>query len=289
MTIAVGILAGDSIVIAADSQETYPHAKVEGDKIMVLKSERPDIFGVLAFTGAGAAGYLDKCGQEVFRTFLDTKNETDLQQALQETIKGFYRQHVIPFGQRWAEDGGLEIQTIIAYERDGTQKLLSNVGTPLREVSPHVAVGTGESLVKGLLRELYRPDISREAAIRLAALAVYRAKDHDPNCGKRTEILVIRDGKWKQIDQRTIEQWERVFDRVGKVSSMAVRRMLGIKRSPSDISREELDAIEQTFTSSEAEWHFVTITPSSPVKVQSTRQARKAPKRVRKGQPASRG
>ena len=71
MTIAIGILAKDGIVLASDTQETSGYIKTEGSKILVgvgLPGSDREPWG-LAITGAGSAAYLDSFSQETFGAF----------------------------------------------------------------------------------------------------------------------------------------------------------------------------------------------------------------------------
>ena len=71
MTIALGLLASDGIVIAADTQETYSGAlKVNHPKISgALNGDRFNPEGVFIVTGAGSAVHLDPIGQELSDAF----------------------------------------------------------------------------------------------------------------------------------------------------------------------------------------------------------------------------
>src|SRR5207247_11290193 len=71
MTIAIGLLATDGVVIAADTQESagYPgDMKSSGTKILwALRSNasNPPVTGAFAVSGAGTVGYLDAVNQKL--------------------------------------------------------------------------------------------------------------------------------------------------------------------------------------------------------------------------------
>src|SRR5688500_20129682 len=67
MTIAVGIIASDGIVIAADTEESYGStAKISGNKILLRSSADGD----MAISGSGNAYYIDAVAQELEDEFL---------------------------------------------------------------------------------------------------------------------------------------------------------------------------------------------------------------------------
>ena len=288
MTIAVGLLAEDCVVIAADTQETYPTAKVSGDKIQSLISLREDSAGVIAITGAGDADYLDKFAQEAMHTYLHHKRGP-LTRALEQTLIEFYRAHVLPLGVAWASRGQYAISTIVAYQRRAETKLLASGHLALKDAGRYVARGTGETIARTVLRSLYRDEMSREAAMRLAAYAVYRAKEIDPDSGKQTDVILLSGGAHRQIAERTVRQWEEVFERMERVTDMAARRILGIKRSSSPIDQNELDRIEASFVHSSYPWSGHPMPLPRPQSDPLVRPTRSSSKRGPKSRPPSQG
>src|SRR5437667_12469328 len=75
MTIAIGLLATDGVVIAADTQESagYPgDMKSSGTKILgALRSDasNPPVTGAFAVSGAGTVGNLDAVNQKLAESF----------------------------------------------------------------------------------------------------------------------------------------------------------------------------------------------------------------------------
>jgi hypothetical protein len=121
MTIAAALLLpSNEIIVAADTQESYPDAKIEGKKIMVLEHQQ-DPTGCVLFTGAGGAGYLDSLGQKILQEFdrhqgIQTPNE--LKSAFESVLVRFYRKHVVPFGSlgaetwRWAPSSPINVDNM---------------------------------------------------------------------------------------------------------------------------------------------------------------------------------
>jgi 20S proteasome alpha/beta subunit len=234
MTIALGMLIPDTtdLVIAADTQETYQDAKIESQKIMSLsivsRSEKP--IGCVVFSGAGAAGHLDSLGQAVLKTFLDSDDLTgeSLKVEFEKTIRQFYRRHVIPFGETWVRNEQLAVSTLIAYQRGkGAHGLFSNTLTAVKE-TPCIAVGTGQVVAISLLNRLRQSGMSCESALRLAAYAIYQAKEHDPFCGKKTHLVLISGNRSQSVPAKVIQQWEQSFQRMERTQTATMAISLGI-------------------------------------------------------------
>jgi 20S proteasome alpha/beta subunit len=287
MTIAVGLLAENCVVIAADTQETYDTAKVSGDKIQSLISFQQDSKGVIAITGAGDADYLDKFAQDAMHAYLH--HSGPLVRALEQTLAAFYKAHVLPLGMQWAASGQYAISTIVAYQRGGETKLLASGHLAMKDAGRYVARGSGETIARAVLRSLYREGMSREAAMRLAAYAVYRAKDVDPHSGKDTDVILLSGGTHRQIPERTVRQWEDVFDRLGRINDLTARQILGVQRSSSPIDQNELDRIEASFVHSSHQWTDHPMPLPRPQGDPVVQPSRSSPTRGRKSRPPSRG
>lgn len=233
MTIAVGMLIPGTtdLVIAADTQETYQEAKMEGQKIMTLtvESNSRHPLGCVVFTGSGSAGYLDSLGQAILKTFLDSEAvDYDLKVEFEKTITRFYRRHVIQFGESWIRDEQLAVSTLIAYQRgEGHHGLYANMLTAVRETR-FSAVGSGQIIALGLLNRLRQPGTTHEAALRLAAYAVYRAKEHDPYCGKETDLILLSGNRQQAVSTKVIHQWEHSFAKMDHALTIDMSIALGI-------------------------------------------------------------
>jgi hypothetical protein len=197
MTIAVGLLLpSGELIVAADSQESYPNVKLDGRKIMALQvlsvSGYPE--GCVVFTGAGSAGYLDSLGQKILGFFHDRRDLEGraLAEAFEAAIRRFYRRHVIPFGPDWAIAEGLNVSAIIAFQRGNTRGMVESVNNAIIIDKPIAAVGTGSTHALPLLDPISQQPITTEAALRLVAMSVFLAKERDQYCGKHTHLVLIR-------------------------------------------------------------------------------------------------
>jgi hypothetical protein len=100
MTIAIGILASDGIVLAADREEGDGYLKEDQGKITwKMKMEQP--IGACAITGAGDGPYLDEVGSQLSDIFTDDTegSENSVIPKLRNAHRAYYRQTVVPCSQ----------------------------------------------------------------------------------------------------------------------------------------------------------------------------------------------
>lgn len=213
MTIAVGVLATDGIVLAADTQLTAPTVgwKGEGGKIMaVARSMRDQVSGAIAVTGATAIyEYLHGLGDELWKDFEDSLDESDKREAygrFKNIVYEFNEEHVMPWADR------PEINVIIGYQRDGQLALWQSNRGVLIEQYDHAAVGIGSLAASAWLNRVWKRGLDVSTAIAVATFATAVAKDSVDGCGKYTNVLVIEADRWRRIDQSIINEIDRLYE-----------------------------------------------------------------------------
>jgi hypothetical protein len=102
MTIAIGLVATDGVVIAADTEEQIGSMKSDESKMLIanrgLANKKA---GALVVTGAGDAGYLDSINMDICTSFFSAKSLSGARwvKTFRKQVKDFYRDHVIPFAK----------------------------------------------------------------------------------------------------------------------------------------------------------------------------------------------
>jgi hypothetical protein len=105
MTIAIGILAADGIVLAADSEiSTNGDVKGIGRKMVAAVQETygeqaPKSIGI---AGAGSLGYFESIRFKVAMVILGAMSkepftDSNVENALEDFMTGFHERHVIPY------------------------------------------------------------------------------------------------------------------------------------------------------------------------------------------------
>jgi hypothetical protein len=206
VTVALGLLAGTGIVIAADTEET-----VGENKVSALKT-RTSFWHPFAVTGAGNGSYIDAITQEL--ESCQAKHATD---TLSETLSAFYVKHVIPFS-----DDQLDFQLIIGVQREdefpfGGNALWVTYKSTMRRVYGSDAVGVGDIQAKSVMDAA--PMISSIGqGVLLACCAVYQAKLKTVGCGQGTTVDCLYHNQTHSIFPDVIDSCERWFEKYTRIS-----------------------------------------------------------------------
>lgn len=251
MTIALGVLARDGFVLAADTQETYAGMlKVDQPKIMAATAGTPlQNSGVIAVSGAGNAGYVDALTQDVCQWFLE-KKPRDLEQArlgLKSVIAAFDAEHVRPYA------------TLPEYERPGVSMLVAaHMGkgrgsfwvsdkSTLHEHVPFAAVGIGAPHANLLLGRLWQ-ECDLVTAARLAAYVLFCVKRQVDGCGSKTEMLFVnKKGEAYTYSSRLLLDLEREYSQFMEIEERSIRYVLGFKTKSSRSELAELHHYQKIF------------------------------------------
>jgi hypothetical protein len=224
VTVALGILAGRSIVIAADTEES-----VGEDKLDVLKTSAASPIwsgpSGLAITGAGNGWYIDAITQELERHHDSLAVAITLDQVkveFEKLLMDFYRKHVVPF--RDAAD--LDFQLLIGAQRGGFGKLWVTFRNSMKEVVGHEVVGVGDTEAKLFLTRIYGID-SPPFGVLAACSAVYQAKQRIKDCGRGTTIVCLNDNTPHYIYPDVIEMAEKWFAKYLRTESSSLMFSMG--------------------------------------------------------------
>lgn len=248
MTIALGILADDGVVIAADTELSWGDArKTEGAKIAVLEDHG------LAIAGAGHGGYIDALSHDLQRTIarVKTNNLSVIARSLQSTLAKFHRDHVQPW-----RDPNLDVWMIVGLERAGKLALWVTEKTTLRPCIC-AAIGAGSAEAEALFTQFFgvrkRPTMDVVTARAIAAYVAHVAKDRIPGCGKNTDIVLIGKGKAEQLSRTDVLMLDDQINELIELQIRAAQFALGyIKISDEQEAAAHLTKFFQTSRS-----HFV--------------------------------
>lgn len=207
MTIAVGILASDGVLVAADTEESYGQvAKAETTKIKEIEGGGRH----LVVAGAGMGFHIDAFIQHLEYDVVPNSRKWTAgpRLAIQAALSGFYQDQVLPF-VAYGKDERPDFDLIIGYHDSRSTCLLQTSKMSVLQMEHSAAVGAGSHVAS---RVLYRlgtnaatgpddPFTLREAAF-LAAHAILQAKESVPGCGKNTETVALRhDGHLVTVEE----------------------------------------------------------------------------------------
>lgn len=240
MTIALGILAADGVVIAADTQENVGAMKVSGRKIFTRRD--PHRGRAFSATGAGNSGYLDAISQRLAKEFERARSPLKTEELMGSRLLSFYRDHIFP------------LNAIPARERPGTElivgltwkghrhRLFASEDSTLHEAKDHAAVGAGADFAMMMLDRVVsrKHDLPLELAGVLAAYVVFNVKEYMPDCGKGTHVTMLREGEGHYFSEAAIATMEYNFKLYHQLDGIAVNYMLGRTLKDEDTERDRL-------------------------------------------------
>jgi len=207
MTIAIGILAGDGIVIASDSEESDQYFKRSQSKVSLFHNEKA---GTCAVSGAGnSAGHIDTLAGNMGKRFLDTllaSQESALEKNLGECVEEFHARHIFPCNEH------LEATMLLGATYGSTTSIWVTSKSTIRQVAPYGAVGIGSAFAQSMLDRLWRmmPVASIEI---LAAYVMFQTKEYVDGCGKATSIISLQNSNpgFAYMPDSDVEALERAF------------------------------------------------------------------------------
>lgn len=201
VTIGVGILTPDSVVLAADTQMSWTdffmktgEGKVSWSAKTEPRGTAPSLTAGMAITGAGHAKYVQHI-QRHFANLITTDKHPSLAdfRAHAETyLESFYKKHVAPISAKESERPNVWL--LFAYQNaDNEVALFSTSNNVVTPEHTYGVVGVGAPYAEMLLSRLFRMfwPIQTEEAILSAVYVIKNVKDNVPDCGKETDLIFL--------------------------------------------------------------------------------------------------
>lgn len=239
MTIAIGLLAKDGLVMAADTQEIIGSTKTDESKLLIAnRGLRQEKAGAIAVSGSGWSGHLDTINQEMCQLFLTRKRWTSegIAAALKKKVKDFYLGHVSPFGN-FPDHDRPDYTLVIAAQPNKDRLLFTSEKSTLRFSTKYTAVGLGQSHARALMRQ-YWTSMDATRAASLAAYVMFHVKRNVDGCGNQTQVVVIKDAYAQYISQENIDLLEYSFDQYAAYETLMAHFILGLDLTESKIEHE---------------------------------------------------
>jgi hypothetical protein len=233
MTIALGILADDGVVIAADSQESggYPGSvKTDGMKILsgVVHASDGAAKRSLGISGSGSAGFLDAIHQDLHEAFDHQPDLSKFKKTARKIVRDFYHQHILPLHVLGANQPITDL--VVGLSWAGKRPLLlATQHSTIRECRDFVAVGAGWEHATMLLRRIlpHAGNLSFQRAAYLAAYVVFHVKQFVDGCGGPTHIHMLHDGYVEEFTSEQLAHLEQRFNDYLDFDALAVNYLCG--------------------------------------------------------------
>ncbi len=194
MTICIGILATDGIVIAADAQESDTYFKRSAQKIMTWHTSGswdPRAPAACVIAGAGDGGFVDAFTSEFLVGVRGDMTMADFEAYAKKKVDSFYAMHVRPLIKA---DPNFDFCVLIGAYFQSMARLYKSYRTSFHQVqAATAAVGIGTQFALRALDEFPIADIAHTEIT--AAAVISRTKDCIDGCGKYTDIVSVHNVK----------------------------------------------------------------------------------------------
>jgi 20S proteasome alpha/beta subunit len=214
MTICIGILASDGVVIAADREEGDGYLKNDRGKIyQAFRGSIPT--GSIAVTGAGDGPSLDGICNLMANAFSDERDDPGFdaaEKALVETHRKYYHETIMPFSLQPQLERP-DYSLIVGCVGGGLgKKLFSTSRLGFNSSGDYEAVGVGASVANTWLGKLY-DYLPLRHAVKVAAYVIYQVKTSVGGCGLGTDIAIVKPDRPipETVAPATIRKWEDAF------------------------------------------------------------------------------
>lgn len=212
MTIVFGILQSDSIVLAADTEETGEFMKFSTPK---LYSYARDNGERLVIGGAGAVPSVQTIQQRLGKSFL--ADSASFEEIAETLIRQFYEEHVL--GQP-DQDFSLIIGGSFktAEEKYDHRLWISERGS-LRDSEGVAAIGAGMELARTLVKGYVMP--SPLPVAELAAVHVLRlVKEQAHYCGKESMVWTVSGPDVLMMPDRYVQRAEELSQKINELNTL---------------------------------------------------------------------
>lgn len=233
MTIALGMLANDGLVIAADSQITSGDWKTSHGKVSCVVWDADTATPIsVVLTGAGTLSYIEAAWEAIRPCMKPGISMPTLKSSIAKAVQKFYREHIVPFGQ-FPDRPMIQLLIGVGRHRQQEQLWLSEF-SPVINNAPYHAIGQGQNYAMSILERLYRlPLMDCVDTVILAGHVIKLVKDSDVSCGKWTEIVAIRHGTWREVSLQRVKEIDAASEYFGiEVEPHVFRRALGSGAAP---------------------------------------------------------
>ena len=213
MTIAVGFLYDEGLLLCADTQFTG-EIKLIGSKIL---SRVYDDGSKSAFVVVGHVRYARMCVNLIEDSIVDLDADArtlrELQRKVMAYIKYIHQEHI--FEHPRADDIPVQFLIGLWSAKDKALVFLSTKDTAVTRMYGYDCLGSGETLAQRYIRPLYervtsitqKPKHTEQEVRQFATGALREVKNYDPYCGGNSECLTLTNtGQMSSVRKLTAKR-----------------------------------------------------------------------------------
>ena len=234
MTICIGMLATDGIVLAADSLESGGYLNRSVQKIMTWTVSSADGMpkhpATCMIAGAGDGGFIDAFQMELIADVRGEMTMKEFESHAAAKINDFYSRHVFPFSSL---DDGYDFSVLIGATFGPQTRLYRTYKTTLQTVRElTTSIGFGMEYANEIKDYFPFSDVTHTEIS--AAAIISKTKDCVSGCGKYTDVVSLHNyqvvpdevsgsrvappvhGLINRVPHQKIAQWEASFQNLWK-------------------------------------------------------------------------
>ncbi len=208
MTLIVGVVSPNGIVIGSDSQTTI------GTELKRINKQKPKVTELnnkcIVFAGAGYVSVLQEVEDKVNLTLQDCLPEQGIEAVrdkIDDTIYNVIRKHVSKHSMMFGNLNNMPSGDFLFGSWKGGVQLLCHFGLDgsSEKVDDYIALGSGLPYAEVLLKDLYRPNMLLDDLKNLVYSVIRNTEDIDNYVGGNIHIKIINpDGRIETIEKGEI-------------------------------------------------------------------------------------
>lgn len=214
MTIAIGVICRDAVVVGADQEISLATTKIERRKAHVLKRTALQI----GLVGAGTYDLINRAKQDIDSHLQDRQSADDVRAVVEAVVRKIDSDLI-------SRDPNHSVDLLIGIKTDTELKLLKveprhNSAPSFVWVEDNEAIGYGYELAHYVLAQLYGSPLtlSSERGVIITAHALKVAKDRVQGCGGRSDIMMLKRGFHAyEVPEKDLVEHERSAQRITEI------------------------------------------------------------------------
>jgi 20S proteasome alpha/beta subunit len=236
MTIALGILCRNGVVLAADSEISAPgNIKGIDTKIVAASQHMNDgAINALSLAGAGSVGYYQSLRVKVAELVIqslgcsDSKSASRVEKRLERFMLEFHEKHVIPYAH--FHDPPAVSVLVGTWTKERGAIWSTDASAVRRAVLGYDAIGVGSTFALDILHAYFRHGLDSleiDAGVLLASYILKRVKDNVRDCGKDTEVSVLCATGHHYVPRNWLLECDRINERFLEFQGLPVLFAVG--------------------------------------------------------------
>lgn len=241
MTIIVGVICNDGIVLASDSQAGSfkgVHVKrLDYTKIYDFSFDR----ATTLVTGAGETPFITRA-IEIFESkakeskFHKCREVADLAETVMNEVN---KRYIVERGKelgfiksptaarpRWQDDRTLGFALVVGLCCNNESRIYTVYPDGVAErAERYASLGSGSAFAEYLLARLYRDDLTLDEAIRVAVYVIEEVKKVDLHCGGPTQVVAVKGNQVIRKNEKELQEILSELNQADK-SVMAIWRVI---------------------------------------------------------------